>query len=56
MQIFVRFFRDESGVTAIEYALVGGLISVACIGAITTVGNSLLGIYTTIHAALGAAF
>jgi len=55
MQTFVSFFRDESGVTAIEYALVGGLISVACIGAITTVRNSLLAIYTAIHAALGAA-
>jgi Flp pilus assembly pilin Flp len=29
MQIFVRFFKDESGVTAIEYSLVAGLISVA---------------------------
>jgi pilus assembly protein Flp/PilA len=50
------FLWDESGVTAIEYALVCGLISVACIGAITTVGNSLLGIYTAIHAALAPAF
>jgi len=42
MRTFVlRFLEDESGVTAIEYALVGGLISVACIGAVTAVGNTL---------------
>jgi pilus assembly protein Flp/PilA len=50
--LLLRFFEDESGVTAIEYALVGGLISVACIGAMTTVGNSLLVIYTAISTAL----
>jgi pilus assembly protein Flp/PilA len=53
MRTFVlRFFEDEFGVTAIEYALVAGLISVACIGAMTTVGNSLLVIYTSISTAL----
>jgi pilus assembly protein Flp/PilA len=48
----LRFVTDEAGVTAIEYALVCGLISVACIGAMTTVGNSLLVIYTAISTAL----
>lgn len=51
----LRFFEDESGVTAIEYALVGGLISVACIGAVTAVGNTLLTVYTGITAALAIA-
>ena len=55
MQIFVRFARDESGVTAIEYSLIAGLISVALIGAISTIGNTLLGFYTAINAALAAA-
>jgi pilus assembly protein Flp/PilA len=55
MQILVRFFRDESGVTAIEYGLIAGLISVACIGAINTIGNTLLGFYAAINAALAAA-
>jgi pilus assembly protein Flp/PilA len=56
MRTFVlRFFEDESGVTAIEYALVGGLISVACIGAVTAVGNTLLTVYTGIAAALAIA-
>ena len=52
MQIFVRFFRDESGVSAIEYALVGGIISIACIGAMSTIGDTLLGFYIAIQTAL----
>jgi pilus assembly protein Flp/PilA len=56
MRTFVlRFLEDESGVTAIEYALVGGLISVACIGAVTAVGNTLRTVYTGIAAALATA-
>ena len=49
------FLEDESGVTAIEYALVCGLISVACISAVTTVGNTLLTVYNGITAALAPA-
>jgi pilus assembly protein Flp/PilA len=56
MQIFVCFFRDESGTTAIEYALVCSLISVTCIGAVTTVGNTLLAIYNSLVTAFAAAF
>jgi pilus assembly protein Flp/PilA len=56
MDTFVwRFLEDESGVTAIEYALVCGLISVACIGAVTAVGNTLRTVYAGITAALAAA-
>jgi pilus assembly protein Flp/PilA len=56
MDTFVwRFLEDESGVTAIEYALVCGLISVACIGAVTAVGNTLRTVYDGITAALATA-
>lgn len=56
MRIFVlRIVKNESGVTAIEYALVAGLISVACVGAMTTVGNNLLVLYTAISTALAPA-
>jgi len=49
MKIFVtRFAKDESGVTAIEYGLIAALISVVCIGAMTTAGTQLTAIYTTI--------
>lgn len=36
-----QFFRDETGATAIEYALIGTLIGVALIATFSTVGNSL---------------
>ena len=35
------FITDESGVTAIEYALMAGLISIVIIGAVTTVGTTI---------------
>ncbi|MGD0635678.1 MAG: Flp family type IVb pilin [Beijerinckiaceae bacterium] len=36
-----RFVSDQSGATAIEYGLIAGLIAVAIITAITTVGTNL---------------
>ena len=40
-KIFARFIKDESGATAIEYGLIAGLIAVAIIGALTTLGTNL---------------
>jgi len=52
MQHFIaqakRFVRDEDGVTAIEYGLIAALIAVVIIGAVTTVGNKLNSVFTTI--------
>ena len=36
MKLFARFMKDESGATAIEYALLAGLIGV---GIVTAAGN-----------------
>ena len=33
-KLFVRFVKDESGVTAIEYGLIAGLISVVILVAV----------------------
>jgi pilus assembly protein Flp/PilA len=41
MKSVVRFLRDEEGVTAVEYALVAGLISVAIIAGATALGGEL---------------
>ena len=38
---FVRFQRDESGATAIEYATVAAGVSVAIVGVVTNVGSTL---------------
>ena len=40
--LFNRFVADQSGATAIEYGLIAGLISVAIIGAVSTVGKNLV--------------
>ena len=39
---------DESGATAIEYALIAALIAVAIIGAVTLVGGNLADTFTSI--------
>ena len=35
------FWRDESGTTAIEYACIAALVSIAIVGAVRTMGNNL---------------
>jgi pilus assembly protein Flp/PilA len=42
--------KDESGVTAIEYALIAALIAVAAIAAFTLVGTNLSTTFSTIAA------
>jgi len=47
-----RFVTDESGATAIEYGLIAALISVAIIGAVTSVGGKLTSTFTSISSSL----
>ena len=47
-----HFAQDEEGVTAIEYGLIAALIAVVIIGAVTTVGLNLEGVFNTIATAL----
>ncbi len=51
-KFFVRLVRDESGVTAIEYGLIAGLVSVTIIVAVTAIGTNLNALFGTISAAL----
>ena len=46
--ILNRFISDESGATAIEYGLIAGLISVAIITAVRTVGTNLTSRFTAV--------
>ena len=39
-QIVVNFINDESGPTAVEYAVMLALIIVVCITAVTTLGTN----------------
>ncbi len=42
-----RLLADDSGATAIEYALLAALIAGTIIAAVITVGETLNGIYTS---------
>jgi pilus assembly protein Flp/PilA len=50
--LVARFVSDESGATAIEYGLIAALISVVCIGVLTTIGTNLLARFTEVSTAL----
>jgi len=52
MTKLLRFFREEEGVTAIEYGLIAALIAVAIITAVTTLGTKLAGVFDDIAAVL----
>jgi pilus assembly protein Flp/PilA len=47
-----NFINDESGVTAIEYALIASLIAVFIIVAVQAVGTSISGVFTEIGTTL----
>ena len=41
MEKLIRFFKDEEGVTAIEYGLIASLVAVAIIVGATALGTNL---------------
>jgi pilus assembly protein Flp/PilA len=49
------FWRDQSGVTAIEYGLIAALIAVAIITTVTMVGSNLSATFSTVAGNLTAA-
>lgn len=51
----VKFWKDEEGATAIEYALIAGIIAVAVIAAFTLLGDSLQGFFGDIGEGLEGA-
>lgn len=48
----IKFWRDEEGATAIEYGLIAGLIGVALVAALTTLGGNLTTLFENIGKAL----
>jgi pilus assembly protein Flp/PilA len=46
--LLMKMVKDQSGVTAIEYALIAALIAVAAIAAFTVVGTNLTNTFTMI--------
>jgi len=47
-RLLSNLVKDESGVTAIEYALIASLVAVAAIAAFTLVGTNLSTVFSTI--------
>ena len=52
MEKVISFFKDEEGVTAIEYGLIASLIAVAIITAVTLIGTNLNTTFGLVAAAL----
>ena len=51
-KLVLRFLKDNSGVTALEYGLIAGLIAVVIIGAVTTLGTTVSGTFTKVSNAM----
>lgn len=52
MKIIKAFIADESGATAIEYALIAAGIALAIIAAVNGLGTAIKGRFTAISASL----
>ena len=52
MRNFLKLIRDTRGATAIEYALVASLISIAAISAFANLGTRVDGKFGTVNQAL----
>ena len=50
--LFVRFLKDDSGATAIEYGLIAAGISVAIIAIVNGLGTNLNTKFTSINTSL----
>lgn len=54
MEMLKRFVKDERGLETVEYAIILGLIVVATIAAITTLGQYVLQRFQNVNSAMGA--
>ena len=50
--ILMKFYKDESGATAIEYGLIAALIAVVIITGVTAVGTGLSSTFNSIQTTL----
>ena len=55
LKCFKLFCDDESGATAIEYGLIAALVSIAAIGAMTSLGSSVNNLFTTVSNTMNTA-
>jgi len=50
--LMMRFLKDQSGATAIEYAIIAGGISIVIVGAVNGIGSTLSGKFTSVNNSL----
>lgn len=50
--LLLKFWKDEEGATAIEYALIAGLVAVVIIAALTALGEDITALFTRISTEL----
>lgn len=55
MRSIMGFFREEEGVTAIEYGLIAALIAVVIVAAVKTVGADVNSAFELVHTKLSGA-
>ena len=48
MKGIIKFFKDEEGVTAIEYGLIAAGIAIAIVAVVFVVGNSLSDVFQSV--------
>ncbi|HZR88420.1 MAG TPA: Flp family type IVb pilin [Bradyrhizobium sp.] len=51
-KLFLRFWRDQSGATAIEYGLIAAGISLAIIAVVNGLGSNLNDKFTSVNSSL----
>ena len=48
MRLIIRFLKDESAATAIEYGLIAALISIAAVTVMSTLGTNISSVFNTV--------
>jgi len=51
-KLVTRFVENEESAALIEYGMLVGLIAVLCVGAVTTLGQTIQGYFQAINTAL----
>lgn len=52
VQIVIRFCKNETGATAIEYALIAGFVSIVILTAVQGIGTTLNTTFSTVAGAI----
>jgi pilus assembly protein Flp/PilA len=53
-KLIVAFLKDEEGLTMVEYAIAGALVSIAAVGAFTALGSAIVLRITALVTAVGS--